>query len=237
MFENVVALDSKAHADHKMVLTEGFSFAQNVLSAPLSMTEVVKASREFPIFFPTSGKFLPIAQMGYRKDANLYVDENGKWTARYTPAHLRRFPFILGEKKEAGEYVVMANKERISPTADGEPLFKAGKVVEGSVVDRASTFLIAFQKELDQTEILLKPLQDADILVSKVYTIRKGVDVLGSVGGLQVIDTEKLAALSDKTLAEWVRNGLMGLIMAHLQSLDNWDSQKALSEAASVKAK
>ena len=229
MFENVVALDSKVHANYKMISSEGFSFAQNVLGAPLSMTEVVKASREFPIFFPTTGKFLPVAQMGYQKDANLYVDEKGEWTARYKPAHIRRFPFILGEKKEAGEYVIMVDKERISPKGDGQALFEGGKVPEGGIVDRARQFLIDFQKELEQTEALLKPLQDADILVQKVYTIRKGEDVLGSVRDLQVIDTEKLSALDDATLAKWVRSGLMGIIMAHLHSLDNWNSQKAMS--------
>jgi hypothetical protein len=235
LFKNIVVLDSKVHTAHKMASSEGFLFAQNVLSAPLSMTEVVKASREFPIFFPTSGKFLPVAQMGYRKDANLYVDENGEWTARYMPAHIRRFPFILGEKKEAGEYVIMVDKEHISLKADGEALFKAGKVIKGGVVDRAREFLITFQRELDQTEKLLKPLQDAEILVSKVYTIRQGEEVLGNVRDLQIVDTDKLAALDDETLAGWVRSGLMGIIVAHLQSLDNWNGQKALSGSDQLK--
>jgi hypothetical protein len=232
LFENIVALDSKTHANYKIVPLEGFSFARNVLGAPLSMSEVVKASREFPIFFPMTGKFLPVAQMGYQKDANLYVDEKGEWTARYKPAHIRRFPFILGEKKEANQYVIMVDKERISPKGDGEKLFERGKVSEGGALDRARQFLTNFQKELDQTEAFLKPLHDADILVQKVYTIRKGEDVLGSVRDLQVVDTEKLTALDDATLAKWVRSGLMGIIMAHLQSLDNWDSQKALSASA-----
>lgn len=231
LFENVVALDSKAHADHKLVLSQDFSFARNVLSAPLSAAEVVKASREFPVFFPTSGAFLPVAQMGYRKDGNLYVDDAGQWTARYKPAHIRRFPFVLGEKEQAGEYVMMVKKDRISPHADGEPLFKSGAIPEGGIVDRARQFLIDFQKELEQTEALLKPLRDADILVPKTYTIRQGEKTLGKVGDLQVVDTEKLAALDDATLAGWVRSGLMGLVMAHLHSLDNWSGQKALAGA------
>lgn len=229
LFENVVALDSKAHADYKLVPSQDFSFARDVLSAPLSAAEMVKAGREFPIFFPVTGAFLPVAQMGYRKDGNLYVDENGQWTARYIPAHVRRFPFVLGNKERAGEYVMMVNKDRISPRADGEPLFDGGTIPEGGIVDRARQFLIAFQKELEQTEALLKPLKDADILVPKVYTIHQGEKTLGSVRNLQVVDTEKLAGLDDVTLAGWVRSGLMGLVMAHLHSLDNWNSQKALS--------
>lgn len=234
MFENAIVLDSKAHADYKLEASQNFLFARNVLSAPLSMTEVVKASREFPIFFPTKGTFLPVAQMGYRKNGNLYVDDAGQWTARYTPAHIRRFPFVLGERQEAGKYVVMVEKGLISPHGDGEALFKDGQIPKGGIVDRARQFLVDFQKELVQTETLLKPLRDANILVPKVYTVRHGEKTLGKVGELQVVDTDKLAALDDTTLAGWVRSGLMGLIMAHLQSLDNWIGQKVVGTDESV---
>jgi hypothetical protein len=233
MFENVVALDSKKHANHKLLLSEDFSFARNVLSAPLSVAEVIKASREFPIFFPTSGRFLPVAQMGYRKDGNLYVDDAGQWTARYTPAHIRRFPFVLGKKQKAGEYVMMVREDRISPQSDGEPLFKNGQIPEGGIVERARQFLIEFQKELEQTEALLRPLRDAAILVPQVYTVRRGEKTLGQVKDLQVVDKDKLAALDDALLASWVRSGLMGLIMAHLHSLDNWNSQIAFNSTES----
>lgn len=232
MFENAIALDSKVHKNCKMVMSRDFSFARNVLSAPLSVTEVVKASREFPIFFPTKGKFLPVAQMGYRKDGNLYVDRDGQWTARYTPAHLRRFPFVLGERGEAGKYIVMVDKNRISENGDGEALFQEGKIPEGGIVQRARTFLTDFQKELDQTEALLKPLRDADILVPRTYSISQGDKTLGSIRDLQVVDREKLAALDDATLAKWVRSGLMAIVMAHLHSLDNWNSQKGLGNAS-----
>lgn len=231
MFENAVTLDSKTHTDHKLVTAQGFFYARNALSAPLSFSEVVKASREFPIFFPTKGKFLPVAQMGYRQNGNLYVDDSGQWTARYTPAHIRRFPFVLGERQEAGKYVVMVEQERISPQGEGEPLFEDGEIPKGGIVDRARQFLIEFQKELEQTEALLKPLKETDILVPKTYTIRQDEKVLGKVGDLQIVDTEKLASLDDATLAGWVRSGLMGLVMAHLHSLDNWTGHKALSDS------
>lgn len=225
MFENVVALDSKIHANYRLVYSQDFSFAKDTLSAPLSRTEVIKASRDFPIFFPTSGRFLPVAQMGYKKNGNLYVGQNGNWTARYKPAHLRRFPFILGEQDEAGKCILMVSKSHISPNGTGAVLFEDGNVPIGGIVDRARKFLIDFEKELSKTEEILKPLKDANILVPKVYTIRQGDMILGSVHDLQIVDMEKLAALSDVTLARWVRCGLMDLIMAHLHSLDNWNGQ------------
>jgi hypothetical protein len=199
-------------------------FAKNVLSAPLALSEVIKASREYPIFFPTSGRFLPVAQMGYRKDGNLYLDEDNKWKARYIPAHVRRFPFVLGEKQDAGEFLIMVAEDRISKNADGELLFEDGSIPFGGAVDQARTFLTNFQKELIKTEELLKPLKEYDILEQKIYKIEENGKLLGTVKDLLVVNPEKLYALDDLTLAAWVRSGLMGIVMAHLHSLDNWDS-------------
>ncbi len=41
------------------------------------------------------------------------------------------------------------------------------------------------------------------------------------VNGFKVVDREKLNALSDDILADWVRKGIISLIDAHLKSLDN----------------
>lgn len=232
MFETSVVLDKKVHEGYRFLPVNDFTFARGVVSAPLAASEVVKASREFPIVFPTSGRLIPIAQMGYQNYKNNFVSEDGEWTARYTPAHLRRYPFVLGERNVAGKYVIMVNLDALTTDESvGEPLFENGEIPEGGIVSRARQFLVDFHRELEQTEALLKPLKDADILVPKTYTISQGEKTLGKVGDLQVVDTEKLAALDDTTLAGWVRSGLMGLVMAHLHSLDNWSGQKAFKSA------
>ena len=231
LFENAVALDSKIHASHKLKRSKTYAFARNVLSAPLSISEVIKASREFPIFFPNSGKFLPVAQMGFKQNGNLYINDDNQWTARYVPAHIRRFPFVLGEKEKAGEYLIMVESDRMSTNGDGEPLFVNGAVPAGGAIERARTFLVDFQRELKQTEAFLKPLLDSNILVSKRFTMQAGDKVLGSVTDLQIVDSEKLAGLDDATLADWVRNGLMGIILAHLNSLENWNGHNALTSS------
>jgi hypothetical protein len=231
MFENAVVLDSKIHGDHKTLPINDYSYARNALSIPLSVSEIGQASREFPIVFAASGKLVPIAQMGFQADGNIYIDHDGKWTAKYIPAHIRRFPFVFGENTTAGQYTIMVDANSISTKGEGERLFDNGNIPDGGIVDRARTFLSEFQRELNQTENLLKPLQDADILVPRTITIREGDKVIGHVRDLRVVDREKLAALDDATLAGWVRSGLMGVILAHLQSLDNWNNQQGLTDA------
>jgi hypothetical protein len=229
MFENAVILDSAIHGEHKTLPVNDYSYARNALSIPLVASEIGQASREFPIVFAASGKLVPIAQMGFKADGNIYIDHDGKWTAKYIPAHIRRFPFVFGENTTAGQYMIMVDANSISTEGDGERLFDKGNIPDGGIVDRARTFLSEFQRELNQTEALLKPLQEADILVPRTITIREGDEVIGHVRDLRVVDTEKLAALDDATLAGWVRSGLMSVITAHLQSLGNWNNQQGLA--------
>ena len=227
MFETAVTLDSKIHAGHGYRPVADYGFARNVLSAPLAWTEVVQASREFPIVFPETGRMVPVALMGYTAHDNLWVDEKGTWTGRYIPAHLRRYPFVLGEQSEAGRFVVMVEPGALSEDGTGEALFADGQVPSGGIVERARDFLITFQRELNETETFFAPLREAGILVSQVFTVRNGDAQIGQVRDLQTVDTG-LAALDDATLAGWVRSGLMGLVMAHLHSLDNWNSQNGV---------
>lgn len=219
MFENAVILDSKKHAGLGYHPVSDFSYARNVLSAPLAGTEILQASREFPIVFPTSGRGVPVALMGYAPDKNLWVAEDGSWAGRYVPAHLRRYPFVLGEQSGSDRFVVMVDPAAMSEDGSGEPLFEKDAIPEGGIVERARNFLTTFQRELTETEAFFEPLRKAEILVPRVFTVRKGEEQIGQVRDLQIVDSDKLAALDDSTLAEWVRSGLMAMVIAHLHSL------------------
>ena len=219
MFENAVILDSNKHGGLGYHPVTDFSYARNVLSAPLAGTEIVRASREFPIVFPTTGRGVPVALMGYAPNNNLWVAKDGSWAGRYVPAHLRRYPFVLGEQSGSDRFVVMIDPDAMSTDGSGEPLFEKDGIPEGGIVERARNFLSTFQRELTETEAFFEPLRKADVLVSRVFTVRKGEEQIGQVRDLQIVDTDKLAALDDATLAEWARSGLMAMVIAHLHSL------------------
>lgn len=219
MFENAVILDSKKHAGAGYHPVTDYGFARNVLSAPLAGTEIVQASREFPIVFPESGRMVPVALMGYAPHNNLWIDQDGSWKGRYVPAHIRRYPFVLGEQSKAGRFVMMVDPGALTDDGNGEVLFEDGKMPVGGIVERAREFLTTFQRELNETETFFAPLREADVLVSRVFTVRNGEEQVGQVRDLQIVDTEKLAALDDATLAKWVRSGLMAMVIAHLHSL------------------
>lgn len=231
MFKDIVPLDRAALAGYMHVPPANAAHARNVLIAPLALSEIVKAAREFPVVFPADGPLRPLALLGFRDGDNLHVDENGSWTARYMPAHLRRYPFVLGETDEKGRFLVMVDRAALVEEGEGdgegqgEPLFIDGAVPKGGIVERAEEFLVAFQRELEKAEAFLSPLKEADVLVRKTFSIEQDGQILGRVTDMLVVDEARLAELAPGTLAEWVRSGLMGLVMAHLHSLDNWSGR------------
>lgn len=225
MFRSVEALDSRRHGDVRYRGVPGYDFAREVTSAPLAASEIAQAAREFPVVFAASGKLLPVALFAMQRGENAFVGEDGSWQADYVPAHIRRYPFVLGETGQDGRFVVMIDRD--APQFDtngsaGEPLFASdGQAPDGGIVARAREFLSRFQGELTRTEEMLKPLEEHGILVERRFDITRNDRREVAVRGFRLVDSEKLHQLEDALLAGWVRSGLMALVHAHLASLGN----------------
>lgn len=48
--------------------------------------------------------------MSFKKGENRFVDKEGKWTAPYVPAFIRKYPFVLGKSEKEGNYVVCIDR-------------------------------------------------------------------------------------------------------------------------------
>jgi hypothetical protein len=219
MFDDVVALNREKHYEKAVRLEASFDFAKAVTSAPLGLSEVDKVAREMPIVFTKDGPLVPVAQMGFRRDDNMFVGEEGKWLGNYTPAHVRRYPFVLGEMGSEQEYQVMVVRSALVDRTEGEPLFIHDSGAEGPLVRKAKELLIAFQKELQKTAKLCASLREYDVLVDRVLQVGQGKEFVGQVIGVQLVDWQRVRELDDATLADWVRSGLMSLIINHLNSI------------------
>jgi hypothetical protein len=220
MFENAEVLDASRHGDLRFKPVAGFAFARTVASAPLAPAEVVRASREYPIVFRVvDGTVSPVALLSLHAGASAFVDDEGSWTAGYVPAHIRRYPFVLGSTREAGRFVVMVDRDAPQLGDEGEPLFEAGKAPAGGVVERARDFLTSFQKELLQGERLYAPLLEQHLHVERGITLGSGSKKRTAVRGFRVVDAERLGALGDEAAGAWLRNGLLAHVFAHLHSL------------------
>jgi hypothetical protein len=230
-YNNPIPLSKEAHKDLKIGPNEsGFAFAKNTNSVLLSGKEFIHAAKEYPIIFISAGeRMLPVALLGFRKDENLFVDDSGKWDAKYIPAFVRRYPFILAEAPDGAEgdakKLAVCIDETFSGLSkeEGKPLFDdEGKPTE--LLDNAVKFLKDYQSQYQRTEIFINRLKDLDLLTG--YTanaeLKDGEKI--SISGLMVIDEKKLMALEKNQAMELFRSGELGWIYTHLLSLSNMNT-------------
>lgn len=241
-YEKPVALNRDAHKDLKIGPNEsGFGFARKTNSVVISGMEFVHAAKEYPIIFIKAGKAtLPIALLGFRQDQNLFVDEKGKWDARYVPAFVRRYPFILaeapgGEGASAGESggpegkkLAVCIDESFAGLSreEGKPLFQeSGEPTE--LLQNAIKFLQEYQAQYQRTEIFINRLVDLDLLTGFTANAELKTGEKIALSGLLVVDEKKLMALEKNQVMELFRSGEMGWIYAHLLSLSNMNAVMA----------
>lgn len=222
MFKKVEPLSNTRHHDLRFTRINSFECATEMTAAPLTASEILLASRYYPIVFPTEG-VSPVALFALTQKKNFYVDNAGLWKVPYVPAHIRRYPFILanrpGDEADNGFAVCVDTEAPHFLSGQGDPLFTAdGEPAD--VTQNAINFLTKFQEELKATQMFCQELEDQKILVPRHASIEKNGDK-SAVGGFRCVDVEKLGKLEDEILAKWVRNGLVGLINSHLQSLSN----------------
>ena len=223
MFQNLENLDSEKHKDLRFKPADDFRFASSLTSALLSATEVAEAAKHYPVVFPTEGRILPMALLSLKEGENAYVDFGGKWRVPYIPAHVRRYPFILADTDDPDNFIVALDRD--APHfggGEGDPLYGENGE-KAPALAKAIEFLKLFQGEAVATENLVRPLVETDVLTLQRIDITKADGKKRSFDGVRAVDPERLNKLDDATLADWVRNGLVGLVHAHLNSLRNFN--------------
>ncbi|WP_212637885.1 SapC family protein [Desulfocicer vacuolatum] len=225
MFKKVEPLNNATHQNLRFVGVKSFDSAMDIVSSPLVASEVVLASKYYPIVFPTDG-VIPVSLFSLGQKKNFYVNDDGSWKAPYVPAHIRRYPFILGGKSGGGgdeqpqAFTVCIDVEAPHFASDqGEPLFTADGQ-PAPLTQKAIDFLKAYQEDVKVTQGACSELETHGVLVAKKIDLEKSGEKR-SFGGFRCVDVGKMNELDDSILAGWVRNGLMRLIVFHLQSLNN----------------
>ena len=224
MFSKIELLDKKQHAGLIFKPAEDFRFARDLTSAPVSFGELSRVSKYYPILFPLDS-VIPQALLAFKKGENLYIDVNGQWNVPYVPAHLRRYPFVLAKDQSSKAFIGIDRDAPHFQTEEGTLLFSENGE-PSKVLSSAIEFLKQFQMEIDATEKLLAPLEEYNVLIEKELHIEVKNDK-SVIRGFRVVDIEKLNQLEESLLGRWVKTGLMGVIYAHIHSLNNLQSSWA----------
>ncbi|MGH6659330.1 MAG: SapC family protein, partial [Sphingomicrobium sp.] len=102
LFYNAIEpLNVRDHANKKVREALRMGTVGKTHAIPLTVDEFGLAQRHFPIVFSVGESPVPIALMGLNDGVNAFLFEDGR--ARepniYTPAYIRRYPFLLAKIK------------------------------------------------------------------------------------------------------------------------------------------
>ncbi len=233
MFEKIEPLEHSKHHDLRLAKISSFAFANTISAVKLSFSELRQASRYYPIVFFKDAPCIPQALLSLEPGKNAFMDEAGNWKVPYIPAHFRLYPFILGKIQEQEDKFALC----LDPDAEhfksgmGEPLFTAdGKPTE--FIQNILKSLETYQKEIKATQVLFQSLDEKGLIVDRAFKYRVNQEEK-SINGFKGVDMEKLIALDDKSIADMVKNGTMGLIHEHTNSLANFSNFLASPSTAS----
>ena len=227
-YERPVPLNRTAHKDLRIKGVQNLKFAHNVHSVPLTCTEFPVTARDIPILFagPDIASAGPMALLGLRQSENLFLDNEGQWAQGvYVPAFVRRYPFVLAEKPagtEGDDFTVFLDEgyEGFSDK-EGERLFKEDGT-ETDMLKNAVSFLGEFQQHVARTKQFVEELRKHDLLEPRNIRLERNGNVL-NLNGLFVVNEEKLRQIDPQTAHQFISDGTMGWIYAHLLSLQNID--------------
>lgn len=221
-YDKPVALNKSAHKNLKLKASDtNFAFAKDTNSVILAGVEFTEAAKEYPIVFAQAGENLvPVALVGLRNEENLFVDGKGRWDAKYIPAFVRRYPFVLAETGEEGQRMVCIDEAFPGfDEKEGEALFD--NEAPTPVLQQAIDFLEEYQRQYVRTERFIDRLKELDLLM----TLNAKVDMADgqqfALTGLMAVDEKKLLELEDAKALEFFKSGELAWVYCHLMSLGN----------------
>ena len=220
-YETIVAVDKDKHRHLRIGEIHNYAFAAKTNSVPVTLVEFFETAKEYPIVFAGPPEALaPAALLGLRSDENLFVSTEGKWDARYIPAFVRRYPFVLAPAQNQQLLVCLDEAHPAVGAADGQALFtQAGEPTP--FLQNAIQFLRQFQIEAEHTRQFMQKLQELQLLQEVAARAELKTGGSHQLNGFSVINEARFRALDKDTVDELFRKGWLSLIDAHLLSLGN----------------
>jgi hypothetical protein len=220
MYKNIEILDKKKHNKTKFNSVDALEVAKHIGIVPLGVDEVLDMSCISPVLISGGENKEFIAFTGISTEVTLY-----KNSSLFLPRFVQTYPFMnIVVKDENQNYnTVVAidnNKDYVGMKKQNSILSKNGEL------EKVASQKIELVKKLDQqrniSKIIIKELQKLDLLVQKSLKIKTNSGEQTIINEFYIVNREKLLKLDDAILATWVRKGWIGIIDAHIKSLNNF---------------
>ena len=216
-------VNPNAHKDLYVKAGRDFGFARAVNSVPLTAAEFPLAAPEYAIAFAGNDDgIVPIVLLGTQKGQNLYVKDDGTWNGRYVPAFVRRYPFVFAQSPDGKTLTLCIDEEFAGCNRDGhgERLFDADGE-RTTYLDQVLNFQRAYQVQHQRTQQFCKKLVELDLLTPVQAVLSKAGGERQVLGGLRVVNRNKLKELDAETVHGLLRSDELELIYLQLHSLSN----------------
>ncbi|WP_432770490.1 MAG: SapC family protein [Sphingopyxis sp.] len=221
-YKDLMPLSSVDHADFHARSLETADFLINQHAVPLTSDEFGPASRFFPIVFSAGDNPVPLALMGLNEGVNTFVDGEGKLiNPVYVPAYVRRYPFLLAKLRQDNDELSLCfdpTSGAIGQFEEGDALFENGQ--PSAATNAVLEFCKNFEEAGQRTGMFVEELKKADLLMDGEVSIQSDDNDKPYIyRGFQMVDENKLRELRGDVLRKMMQNGILGLIFAHLFSL------------------
>lgn len=218
-------LDREQHRNLKVRPLTDVRFAAEATAVPVLSVEWAESCLEYPIVFSKGkdGQWLALAVTGLRDGQNLFVDDEGRWTGRYVPACLRRYPFVLVQDATADKLGVAIDtgSEAVGEEVEGGvPLFEPSGE-PAPALQSVLQLLSEFQAQAGATHQFIQRLMDAGLLVETNMEVKGRHGQVANLLGSWVVNEAKLRELDSNQVFELFQSGELALVYAHLLSLRN----------------
>jgi hypothetical protein len=183
-------------------------------------------------------EIFPAVVLGMRSDQNLYLGTDGKWSAKYVPAFIRRYPFVFSTSADRKTLTLCIDESYagLNREGKGQRLFDEERK-PAAYTQRVLKFLQDFQTHFQRTRQFCQRLKDLGVLEpSGVQVTAAGGEKI-SLGGFMVVNRKKLREVPDDKLLAMAKSDELELLHLHLYSLRNFAEMKGrLADSAAVEA-
>ena len=223
IYERAVPVNPASHAKCGVKPGDDYSFARDVNSMPLLAQEFRDAMREYPIVFAgVDENIMPAVLVGFGEHENLFVDDDGKWDAKYIPAFARRYPYVFSSSDDGQTLTLCIDEEfnGFNQEGEGERLFDDDGE-QTPYLKKVLDFQTEFQRLFTRTQAFCKNIAELKLLDPMQAQVKFGSGQEMTIGGFMVVNRDRLKEVSGEKLAELASVDELELLYLHLQSLHN----------------
>ncbi|MEW5248142.1 SapC family protein [Microbulbifer discodermiae] len=210
-------LNKADHRELTLRLDPAFPHADKSHILPLTLHEVLQASRSYPVLFvkdSSTGQFNLVVLTGLRPGENLFA-EMEDWGGAYIPRQVKDYPFVLIANPDNGEQALVCIDEEAPGFAEpgGERLFTDGGD-QTEFLQNRSKALLETERRMRGTGHLIDLLIEKQLLTPRRLTVQLSGEEPYDLTGFYVIDESRLNDLPDADFLELRRKALLPVIYA-----------------------